>query len=573
MSYSILSYLPSRELLVDPLLVACVIAAWYVPLFGDRTLGAAERLATRFAERKRLAIVAVALLPILMRLSLLWLMPVPAPAIQDEFSYLLAGDTFAHGRLTNPPHPMWVFLDTIHVNQHPTYMSKYPPAQGALLALGQVLGHPWIGVLLSVGAMCAAILWMLQGWFSPKWALLGAVIVVLRLGIFSYWMNSYWGGAVAALGGALVLGALPRILRHQRPADALLMGLGAAILANSRPFEGGILFLLVAAVLTVWFFSKRSPSWRVSLPRTLLPIGVAGLLTLFFLGYYNWRVTGNALLFPSIANDQQYSSVPTFVWQKIRPALQYSNPQFGYVYNIWERQYWLRHTFDGTWHFLSHMEWVTVKFIYFFLWPELCVPLLALPWVLRDRKMRLLIAQFLLCFLGLFVAVWSQPHYAAPMLAILIALLVQAMRHLRRWKFNGRPVGTGLSRVIVLFAAGMVFVYMAEALKNPYSASFVAPAGVWAKPGIQSRVKVEKQLEALPGEHLIIVRYSPDLEAGGEWVNNRADIDHAKVVWARDIPGLSLQPLLDYFRGRRVWLLEPDLVHPRLTIYPVSQAH
>ena len=73
---------------------------------------------------------------IVLRLGLLWVRPVPSPGIHDEFSYLLAADTFAHGRLTNPPHPMAAYFDTFHVNQQPTYMSIYPPRPGRCVGVG-----------------------------------------------------------------------------------------------------------------------------------------------------------------------------------------------------------------------------------------------------------------------------------------------------------------------------------------------------------------------------------------------------------------------------------------------------
>src|SRR5712671_2349263 len=256
-------------------------AALLFPGAADKFFRGIERSLARFAESKRLAVIVLFLSVIVVRLLALPLLHVPVPGIHDEFSYLLMADTFTHGRLANPPHSMWVSFETFHVNWFPNIASMYPPAQGVALALGQLLGHPWIGVVLSDAAMCAAILWMLQGWLPARWAFLGGVLVALKFGIATYWMNSYWGGATAAIGGALVLGALVRIVKRARIRDAVLLGLGVVILANSRPYEGFLFCIPAAAWFSWWLIGKtksRQPL-HARLRNVLAPLTLVFALT------------------------------------------------------------------------------------------------------------------------------------------------------------------------------------------------------------------------------------------------------------------------------------------------------
>jgi hypothetical protein len=86
---------------------------------------------------------------------------------------------------------------------------------------------------------------------------------------------------------------------------------------------------------------------------------------------------------------------------------------------------------------------------------------------------------------------------------------------------------------------------------------------------LSDRARIESKLRASAGLQLAIVRYAPEHVVSAEWVYNGADLDHAKVIWAREIPGVDIRPLLDYYSDRQVWLIEADAIPPEPVPYPV----
>ena len=118
-----------------------VMLAFVWPKVGAGFFGRVERSFARLAENEGWAVAGTGLAVILLRAALLPLFPIPLPFVPDDFSFLLASDTFVHGRLTNPTPAMWTHFESIHITMQPTYQSMYFPGQGLLLAAGQVLFH------------------------------------------------------------------------------------------------------------------------------------------------------------------------------------------------------------------------------------------------------------------------------------------------------------------------------------------------------------------------------------------------------------------------------------------------
>jgi hypothetical protein len=530
----------------------------------------------RFAANQPRALALVGCTSILVGVLLVGVGRLPIPRIHDEFSYLLAADTFAHGRATNPAHPLWVHFESFHIIQQPTYSSKYPVGQGMALAAGQLLTrYPIVGVWLSIAAACMAVCWMLRAWVSPSWALVGGLLAAMHPQVMR-WNHNYWGGAIAMLGGALLVGAARRLVDRPQARHAIAAGLGLALLANSRPFEGALLGLLVGGVVLIWLISPAGPPWRVSLARVIAPVLGVLVATGAAMGYHHWRVTGDPLLMPYVLHEETYAVAPPFGWQRMRQPPSYHHDVI--------RRYWVEGWERGSTPESRHPvaapatviapnfarsfrrnRWVRRYRVgmealgrAYGLNLGLVLVLVGLPLLVRDRAMQVAGAVLALGSAGVLLGSWFQPHYAAPLVGLAFLLPVAAMQAL--WtRRAGRYLVVG-----ALLLGGAMFVRHVGLIAETDRQT----AGTW----FSERARIQADLESSGKKSLVVVRYQPDHFVIEEWVYNDADIDASPVVWAREMDAAHNEQLLEYFGTRRIWLLEADVQPWRLVPYPQASS-
>ena len=538
-------------------IVAVAILSLFLifPDIGSNWFRRGEVLLRRLSRHRGLALGSVAVTSLLLSAGLALLVRMPQPFAHDEFSYLLAADTFSHGRLTNPPHPLWEHFETFHVLQQPTYASKYPPGQGLALAVGEtIFGHPIVGVWLATALACVAVCWMLYGWLPAHWALAGGLLTVVHPVVVE-WSQCFWGGSMAMGGGALLLGAVPRIVRRARTCHAVLLGLGMTVLAISRPYEGMVLTLLSLGVLLWWMPGNVRGLWSPSaLKHLVLPLGLVLGVTFAALGYYNFRVTGNPLMLPYQLHEATYGVTPLFIWQRPKPMPYYRHEVLRAFYadlstGAYRSQNTLRTWLSTT--RLKYADLLTLHFPTSFRYLLLPIIGVTLPFMLkRDPRVRitsLVLAGFLV---GTLAEVFMSYRYTAPAFGLLFLFVLQSMHHLSGWTWRTMPLGRSLVRVCTLAGICALLLTNVRWVREPEEMAL----NTW---GI-TRARIENELERDGQRHLVVVRYGPRHSPHREWVSNAADIDGAPVVWAREMDPESDSRLLKYFAGRRVWRLTVD---------------
>jgi len=471
---------------------------------------------------------------------------IPVPQIHDEFSYLLGADTFAKGRLANPPHPIAEFFDSPHVLVRPVYASKYPPGQALVLALGEkVFGSPFWGVVIENALLIFTVALAVSVWVSTMWGAGVAVILALYLLPPNYWADSYWGGALTAAGGTLVVLAIVFHRDRRLLASGLAFGSGAAILFFTRPYEGGAFTL---AIIGVYFVRN---GWRFVLIPALAAAPIL-LAALAWTGYYNRAVTGDPFLLPYILHDRQYNVAPPFWILPRRPEPVYSHPRLAAQHGLggWEDSAYSRHR--PWWNGLARGVTLSLLFTASQVSGFLGLLVFAVPVAWRDWRFRQLSAVLLFFIAALSIESFNLPHYAAPALGA-VAILTGVWLE-RLWTMDRHAITAGKAVGVAFFGFAIAGMNGAEFLATPLRAD---------------RQQLIQRLSTLNAPQLVLVRYpTPSWNIDVEWVYNSADIDSQHVIFAHDLGPERDENLLRYYPGRQAWIASVDDSGYRLDPYP-----
>jgi hypothetical protein len=513
-----------------------------------------EPFVTRFSHRTGWCMLLLAVLPVALRLILLPNHPIPSPDVYDEFGHLLVADTLRHLRLANPPHPQSPFFETFFVIQDPTYSSIYPIGQGLALAIGRMLfGTPWAGVLITTAAFCSLTYWMLRAWVRPVWALLGGILAIFQFGPLGQWMNTYWGGSFAAAAGCLVFGALPRLKETGKSRYAVLLSLGGGLSLLIRPYES--IFLTISAVL--YFLPWRKAWIKPAAIATLVALPAVGVTVL-----HDRRVTGHWLELPYTLSQYQYGVPAALTFQPDPVPHRELTPQQ-------ELEYKAQLAFRGSstetlTSYLLRFEYRVRFYRFFFLAPLFLVLPFFIPATREFRFLWVVLTLFIFA-LGINFFPAFQFHYLASVSCLFLLVSVVGLERLSHIKTDAARL------VIFLCVAYFGFWYTLHLFDRRDFSLAIRRYETWDAINHQNperRIAVNRQLASIPGKLLVFVRYSPQHIFQDEWVYNEADIDAARIVWARDLGASENDKLLKYYPGRATYLLEPDVQPPQLEPYP-----
>jgi hypothetical protein len=327
-----------------------------------------------------------------------------------------------------------------------------------------------------------------------------------------------------------------------------------------------------------------------------LPTVAVLLLGAFLTLAYNQRVTGSPWQLPYQVYERQYDAVPSFIFQRLRPwphlqdaamsaaavdtlaAWRWAHGFYRLAFvtskllGFWQFAFgaalslsFLMLVWAEGWSASARLLQVTAFAVVqalavmpFLFWPSpnlvwiagllsaLLLQASLLVSFFPDFWERVALAALALVAVGLVLETWRfHSHYIAPVVPLAFFLIVQAIRRSWQWTLGVRAPG----KILALGLPPLVLAIAATGAAGP-----PGPLEHWA----EQRAGLQKRLESLPGRQLIMVHYGPGHDFYEEWVENRADLQSARVVWARERSREENCQLIASYGGRTVWLFDAD---------------
>jgi hypothetical protein len=224
------------------------------------------------------------------------------PIFLDEMSQLLQARAYARGSLTMPVGPFSEFVSVLHtIYADGRAYSQFPPGGPAMLAIGTLLGAPWL-----VNPLCGAIAVGAFAWFvlateQQRTVAVGAVALFALAPFMLFLSASHMNHVPTLMWITVGLAALVATLREGvRPGAAFLCGFALGAAGAIRPVDG-LAFALPAGLWLFWRAARetvrgdaarRSAAWI-----ELLCAGAGVALPMLAVMWVNSRTTGAPLLF------------------------------------------------------------------------------------------------------------------------------------------------------------------------------------------------------------------------------------------------------------------------------------
>ncbi len=209
-----------------------------------------------------------------------------------------------------------------------------------------------------------------------------------------------------------------------------------------------------------------------------------------------------------------------------------------------------------------------IRYYRFFFLPPLYLAIVAFLPSVRRARYAWVVLTLVLFALGTNFFPAFQLHYMAAVTCLFVLVSVVGLEQIWRWNPQAGQV------LLFLCIAHFTFWYGMHVWDTEDFSLAVRPYETWDALNHRNperRILINQQVAATPGRMLIFVRYWPQHIFQEEWVYNAADIDQARVVWARDLGEPENEKLRHYYTDRSVWLLEADARPPKLTVYPVTE--